>query len=77
LRSPILDASADRLLAEAVRSGRLEVVRLLVDHGCDPLRPLHDGLLPVDLAEREGHACIAEFLHAKRAEADALLRWDY
>jgi ankyrin repeat protein len=59
-----------------VRSGRLEVVKLLIDHGCDPFQPRYDGLLPVDLAEREGHARIAEFLRVRRAEADERLRWD-
>ncbi|WP_165251311.1 ankyrin repeat domain-containing protein [Paludisphaera soli] len=68
---------AGSLLFEAVSSGRLEVVKLLIDHGSDPFQPRYDGLLPVDLAEREGHACIAEFLHARRVEADERLRWDY
>lgn len=50
------------LVAEAAATGRLDVVRLLVDRGLDPRETGDDGLTPLDWAEREGRAEVADYL---------------
>ncbi|WP_165073236.1 ankyrin repeat domain-containing protein [Paludisphaera rhizosphaerae] len=55
--------SSDRtMVAEAAATGRLDVVRVLVDHGLDPREVGGDGLSPLEWAEREGHAEVADYL---------------
>lgn len=39
----------------AAQHGDIELVRLLLAHGADPLRPTDDGKSPRDLARHGGH----------------------
>jgi ankyrin repeat protein len=51
-------------LHEAAREGRLEIVRLLLDAGADPLLRDGDDKTALDLAATSGHTSIVEILHA-------------
>ncbi|WP_337173298.1 ankyrin repeat domain-containing protein [Paludisphaera sp.] len=52
------------VLPQAAAMGRLDVARLLVEHGFNPGEPDRDGVTPAVHAERAGHAEVAEFLRA-------------
>ncbi len=49
-------------LHAAAENDRVEVVRLLLEHGGDPSARVSSGETPFDLAERSGHADIALLL---------------
>ena len=49
-------------LHEAVRSNSQEMVRLLLDHGANPLLTIGDGKTPLDIATELGHVEVAEML---------------
>ena len=52
------------LLCDAAEAGRLEVVRTLLEYGAQPAEADHDGVTPLEHAERAGHAEVAEVLRA-------------
>ena len=59
-------------LAAAVRFGRLETVRWLVEVGVDPLRPTKDGGTPfLHQAAAGGHVDVVRYLLAQGADPDA------
>jgi ankyrin repeat protein len=49
-------------LHEAARNNRVEVVRLLLDHGASPALTNGDGKTPVELATELGHIAVADML---------------
>jgi ankyrin repeat protein len=49
-------------LHEAARNDRVEVVRILLDHGANPSLTNGDGKTPLDLAVEQGHVATAELL---------------
>jgi ankyrin repeat protein len=51
-------------LHTAALNGDAEIVRLLLDHGADALRPTNDGKTPLDLAREAEHAECARLLEA-------------
>jgi ankyrin repeat protein len=51
-------------LHEAARHNRAEVVRLLLDHGANPLLTDGDGKTPLDMATELGHVAIVELLRS-------------
>lgn len=53
---------AQTVLTIAAEKGYLEVVKILFDHGADPLKPRQDGLLPAAVAEKAGHRDVAALI---------------
>ncbi|KAG5853713.1 hypothetical protein ANANG_G00029050 [Anguilla anguilla] len=58
-------------LHEAVLSGNLECVKLLVKHGADVLQRDEDGWTPLHIACSDGYPRIARYLLSQGASADA------
>jgi ankyrin repeat protein len=53
---------AETVLTIAAEKGYFEVVRILLDHGADPLKPRQDGLLPAAVAGKAGHRDVAALI---------------
>jgi ankyrin repeat protein len=51
-------------LHEAAKHNRAGVVRLLLDHGANPLLTNGDGKTPLDMATELGHVAIVELLQS-------------
>jgi ankyrin repeat protein len=67
-------ANGETALQHAVRSGSLEIVRHLADHGADvnaPLAPIR-GATALEFAALHGYLAIAEFLIRRGADVDAM-----
>jgi len=54
-------------LLEAAANGRLDMVKMLLDHGADLKARSNDGKTALSLAEARGHKQVAEFLRARGA----------
>ncbi len=64
LNAPI---DGDPLLVWAIGYGQTETVRLLLEHGADPLKHDRLGAIPLEIAERQGLEEIAELLRVQPA----------
>jgi ankyrin repeat protein len=53
---------AQTVLTAAAENGYLEIVRILLEHGADPLKPRHDGQLPAGVAKKAGHLDVAALI---------------
>ena len=53
---------AQTVLTAAAENGYFEVVRILLEHGADPLKPRHDGQVPAEVAKKAGHRDVAALI---------------
>ena len=53
---------AQTVLTAAAENGYFEVVRILLEHGADPLKARHDGQVPAEVAKKAGHRDVAALI---------------
>lgn len=49
-------------LMDAARKGHLPLVKLLIEHGANPLIRNKKGQLAIDLAQKAGHKAVVDYL---------------
>ncbi|XP_057324869.1 ankyrin-3-like [Microplitis mediator] len=72
-----LDRSSNTLLHDAVRSGQLKVVRILVERGADVNASIRHGLTPLHVATEHGYLKIMDFLIRNGAHVNARCKDGY
>ncbi|KAF6026242.1 hypothetical protein EB796_015448 [Bugula neritina] len=60
-------------LHQAALDGRLDLIKLLIEHSADYKVKDNDGLLPLDFARKQGHQSCAKLLIDAQNEAEGVL----